>query len=223
MIFVHSIFLPMSNAFLIEYQEGLVLVDAGIPGDARRILAAVHALGKPLRLVFITHAHFDHYGAANAVRAQTGAPLAIHTADAVAMSQGRTPIRRTRARGRLALPFLPLLALWRTRLQTLPDLVLQDGDILPIEGLSASLLHTPGHTRGSSCLLLAEDGQAPTAAFAGDLVTAGRKPALQRLYADDWVQMQASLARLKSLNPAQVYCAHGHGPIPGEVLQKIRE
>lgn len=220
---IHTLSLPMSSAFLIENDHGLTLVDAGAPGDARQIIGAVEELGKTLRLIFITHAHFDHYGSANAVRAETGAPVAIHSADADAMAQGRTPIRLARGRGVLALPFLPLLALWKKRLQTTPDRILQDGDRLDDYGLPAYVLHTPGHTAGSCCLILENGVHEADAAFAGDLVTAGRQPALQRLYANDWGQLHDSLARLQALHPARVYAAHGHGPIGTQALQKIEK
>jgi hydroxyacylglutathione hydrolase len=211
----------MSNAFLIENDQGLVLVDAGAPGDQGKILEKIDSLGKPLRLIFITHAHFDHYGAARAVRTETGAPLAIHADDASAMAQGLTPIRSARGRGRLILPFLPLLTLLKKRLQTPPDLLLEDGDRLEPYGLCAHILHTPGHTPGSGCLLLDNKDHNITAAFAGDLVTAGRQPALQRLYADDWSQLKTSLKKLQAQKPVLTYVAHGRGPIERAVLQEI--
>jgi glyoxylase-like metal-dependent hydrolase (beta-lactamase superfamily II) len=219
---IHTLYLRMSNAFLIENDQGIILVDTGMPGDERRILEKVDSLGKPLRLIFITHAHFDHYGAARAVRSKTGAPLAIHTGDASAMAQGLTPIRSARGRGRLTLPFLPLLALWKKQLQTTADVLLKDGDQLDNYGLCARVLHTPGHTPGSCCLLLENEMQKTTAAFAGDLVTAGRQPALQQLYADDWEQLNTSLERLRACHPDRVFAGHGSHPITAEGLQGIK-
>lgn len=208
--------LRMSSTYLIENQNGLYLIDAGSPGDERRIMQAIHQSGKPLRLIFITHAHFDHYGAAAALRKGTGAPILIHHADAQAMAEGKTPIRQARGRGRLTLALMPLFKRWLPSIPTRADFSMQDGDRLEDYGLDAVLLHTPGHTTGSSCLIA--EG---THAFSGDLVTANRRPRVQRFYADDWSQIPASVARLQAANPELVYTGHGIRPITSDQLQNL--
>ncbi|MEE8120077.1 MAG: MBL fold metallo-hydrolase [Anaerolineales bacterium] len=66
---VHLLPLRMSNAYLIELPAALVLIDAGSPGDTQKILSRLNAfIGKPLRLIHITHAHLDHYGAAASIQ-----------------------------------------------------------------------------------------------------------------------------------------------------------
>ncbi|MEM5775286.1 MAG: MBL fold metallo-hydrolase [Anaerolineaceae bacterium] len=185
MIRVHTIQTRLSNAFLLENETGLFLVDACAPGSHVRVLQEVERLRKQLKLIFITHAHFDHYGSAAAVKAATQAPIAIHSADAAAMARGLTPIRSARGRGRLSLPLVPLMNRLITRWKTEADVLVQDGSRLDEYGLPARVLHTAGHTPGSTCLLV-QNGRTGPLAFTGDLVTAGRVPALQRLYADDW-------------------------------------
>ena len=219
---IHTLALRMANAYLIEGEESLTLVDSGPPGQAARILAEVKRLRKPLRLIFLTHAHFDHFGSAAQVRAHTGAPVAIHQADARALAHGQTPIGSARGRGRLSLPFLPLLALFNRRLRTVPDVLLSDGDRLEPYGLPARLLHTPGHTAGSSCLLLdGAPGRPSLAAFAGDLLTAGRTARIQRLYAQDWAQLAKSLTRLQAARPERVYAGHGQHKIDTQALLEM--
>ena len=91
---VHTIFTPMATTYLIESESGLVLIDAGLPGHERHILGRMQRLGRDdLRLIFITHAHLDHYGSAAALKRLTGAVIAIHRAGEKAMAQGKTPIR----------------------------------------------------------------------------------------------------------------------------------
>jgi glyoxylase-like metal-dependent hydrolase (beta-lactamase superfamily II) len=210
--------LRMSSAYLLENRNGLYLVDAGSPGDERRIMKSIQQRGKPLRIIFITHAHFDHYGAAAAIRRQTGASIAIHSADVQAMAEGKTPIRMARGRGRLTHALMPLFEPWMPKIPTRTDLPMQDGDRLDSFGLDAALLHTPGHTPGSSCLIIDK-----TLAFAGDLVIANQRPHVQRFYADDWSQITTSLARLQALNPELVYTGHGIKPINADTLQKLRK
>jgi hydroxyacylglutathione hydrolase len=213
---VHPLPLRMSSAYLLENQDGLYLVDAGSPGAENKILQAIQKLNKSLRLIFITHAHFDHYGAVTALRRLTGAPVAIHAADAQAMAEGKTPIRYARGRGRLVRALQPLLEHWIPLEPTSADLLLQDGDRLDDHGLDARLLHTPGHTPGSSCLVVEE-----RLVFAGDLLSANGRPHAQHLFADDWSQIPASLARLQAARPEWVYAGHGIKPVSGATLQKL--
>lgn len=220
MLTIHPIRSRMANAYLIENENVLFLADACEPGRHAQILRTVNALGKPLKLIFITHAHFDHYGSAGALRALSGAKIAIHQTDAEAMARGQTPIRSARGRGRLSRPFLPLVNRPHSRLGTQADLLLQDGSRLDDYGLPGQVLYTPGHTAGSACLLV-EGGGSGLLAFGGDLVIGGRHPHLQGLYADDWDQLARSLARLQAARPALVYPGHGRYPIPGDVLQKL--
>jgi len=217
---VHPLLLRMSCAYLIETDSSLVLVDAGPPGFHRPILQAVAQLEKELQLIFITHAHFDHYGSAAAVRKHTGAKIAVHTADAQAMAHGQTPIRSGRARGRWSTPFFPLLNMPMAWLRTPADILLEDGEKLDLPGLAAYLVHAPGHTAGSSCLVV-ENGTASPLAFTGDLVVGGRRPHLQSLYADVWSQLPASLARIQALHPHPVYTGHSIHPIDGDVFRRL--
>ena len=214
---VHGLHLRMSRAYLLETETGLVLIDAGIPGDERWILGAMRRLGRDdLRLIFITHAHFDHYGSAAALRRATKAPVAVHREDAEAMADGLTPIGRARGLGPLSQAALAVSQAIVRAPATPADLLLADGDCLP--GLSAltRVVHTPGHTPGSCCLLV--DRQM---AFVGDLITSTFRPRVQCRFATDWSQIPTSLARLQSLRPALVYPGHGPGPIPGDVLQAL--
>lgn len=222
MITVYPIHSWMANAYLLENESGLYLVDACSPGAQRQILDMIKALKKELRLIYITHAHFDHYGSAAAVQRLTGAKIAIHAADARAMALGQTPIRSAHGRGRLSLPFAGLVNIPNRRLGAQADALLQDGERLDAYGLTGRVLHTPGHTPGSTCLLVDNLPENGLLAFTGDLVTGGRSPALQRLYADDWTQLSQSLARLQAARPVYAYPGHGKRPIPADVLQQLR-
>ena len=128
---VHTIHIGGVCAFLIETESGLVLVDAGWPRTEQPILRRMRALGRSdLRLIFITHAHLDHYGSAAALRRLTGAPIAIHRADAEFMARGETPVRSARSWGRLGRWFLRV---GHGRAWVEPasaDVLLDDGDAL---------------------------------------------------------------------------------------------
>jgi hydroxyacylglutathione hydrolase len=214
---VHTIRNWMAPAYLIEYEQGLALVDTGGPGAEHRLLRTIQELGRgELRLIFITHAHLDHYGNAAAVRSLTGAPLAVHPADAPAMQRGETIIGSARGRGRLAQRLMPFVQSFLRPTPTNPDLLLEDGQDLSQFGFPAVVLHTPGHTIGSCCLVV--DGHL---VFAGDLISNTGRPHFQRYYAQDWSQLALSLGRLISLQPEWIYPGHGLKPISGRTLQNI--
>jgi glyoxylase-like metal-dependent hydrolase (beta-lactamase superfamily II) len=214
---IHSLHAGMGTVHLIEAEEGWVLVDAGSPGHAEQILEALQALGGgALRLIYITHGHFDHYGSARALQRETGAPIAIHEADEAAMAAGRTPIRSTHGYGRVARLFLPLVE-WILRPQpTRANVVLADRERLDIYGLDAVVLHTPGHTPGSTSLIVG--GQV---AFVGDLLSTRGGLHVQDLYATDWSRLGHSLARLQAYAPERIYPGHGRRPASGAALQAL--
>jgi glyoxylase-like metal-dependent hydrolase (beta-lactamase superfamily II) len=211
---IHPLTLGFVQAYLIETPAGLVLVDCGMPRQEGAILRAMQQLGRDdLKLIFITHAHADHYGSAAALARLTGAPVAIHRADAQAMANGETPTRGSKL-------LLQTLTSLLTRLSPTPpvqaEVLLEDGDSLAEYGLPSVVVHTPGHTAGSCCLVL-EDGSG----FVGDMVSTSRKPSLQRMFIEDPVQLRESYIRLRGLKLAKVYGGHGSRILTGEELDHL--
>ncbi len=167
-----------ANAWLVRVPGGAVLVDAGLPGSAPAIAAFLAAQGlasSELKAIVLTHHDPDHGGGAAALRALTGAPVAIHPHDAPVLAGGFTaaaakgPWRPATALRRLArlgheLGMAAMVRLpwpgnpWR---RLAPDLLLRDGDLL--HGLR--VIHAPGHTAGSVALATPEG-----ALLAGDAV-----------------------------------------------------
>jgi glyoxylase-like metal-dependent hydrolase (beta-lactamase superfamily II) len=62
------------NCYLIRENDGLTLLDTGLPGSADDILAAAQTLGAPIRRILLTHAHMDHVGSVDALIAKLKAP-----------------------------------------------------------------------------------------------------------------------------------------------------
>jgi len=50
------------NCFFVHEEDGLTLIDTGLPGSATGILRAAAAVGRPIRRILLTHAHWDHAG-----------------------------------------------------------------------------------------------------------------------------------------------------------------
>jgi glyoxylase-like metal-dependent hydrolase (beta-lactamase superfamily II) len=84
-----------------------------------------------------------------------------------------------------------------------PDLFLHDGQRLDEFGFKATVIHIPGHTRGSIGLLT-DDG----ALFAGDTFTNRSKPDVAT-YVENASELENSIRRLKTLPVKTVYPGHG--------------
>jgi glyoxylase-like metal-dependent hydrolase (beta-lactamase superfamily II) len=133
----------VANVYLVLVEDGLLVVDSGMPGNAKRILAFVERLGRQRRevhTIVLTHWHPDHMGSAAELSRLTGARIAIHELDAPVLSGTQRP-----QKGRLAMAVL--YRLFRVR-PVVPDLTLHDGDT--IHGFQ--VVHVPGHTAGSIAL-----------------------------------------------------------------------
>ena len=219
---VHIIQAGMGCAHLIEGDAGLVLVDAGSPGNEHRILRQMRAVGRravgrdDLRLILITHAHFDHDGSAAALRRLTGAPIAIHRDDAGALARGETRLGAARGRGIAGQVALRFLGNCLRPEPASADILLEEGDHLGRYGLDAVVLHTPGHTPGSCCLLVERQ-----IVFVGDLLSNNGRPSIQRYYAQDWSLIGDSVDRVQAARPEWVYTGHGRRPMSGETLQRL--
>ncbi|TCJ21947.1 MBL fold metallo-hydrolase [Microbacterium sp. PI-1] len=146
---------------------GIHLVDPGwSSGENLRYL--INELGRTgrgidqLRSVTMTHGHLDHIGLADELRARTGAALLMHTDEAASLSGSALTrwdsdelARRFdewEAPPKLATALAKVLSNRLPTRTVVPDVTLEDGALLPIEGRRIEVLWTPGHTPGHICL-----------------------------------------------------------------------
>jgi glyoxylase-like metal-dependent hydrolase (beta-lactamase superfamily II) len=95
---VHVVPMGMANAFLIEDDDGLTLIDAGFPGKEAVVFGAIRRLGlssDKLKHLIFTHGHPDHIGSAAAIVRETGARTYMHPLD-IPMAQRGGPFRPMR-------------------------------------------------------------------------------------------------------------------------------
>ncbi|AGF73777.1 MBL fold metallo-hydrolase [Corynebacterium halotolerans] len=81
---VHLIQHANVNCWLLEDDDGLTLVDAGLPGTWSELEDGVNTLGhrlEDIRTLVLTHAHFDHVGMARRLVRQLGLPVHAHSED----------------------------------------------------------------------------------------------------------------------------------------------
>src|ERR1700739_1874310 len=153
---VHLVPMGTSNAYLIERDEGLTLIDAGFPDRQAHVFAAIRGLSRSLdqlkHLIF-THGHPDHIGSAAAIVQKTGARTYMHPLD-ISLAESGGPFRPLKAAPGLLPPVLCRL-FYHPNEPVEPvsiDQPLTDGELLPVAG-GIEVIHTPGHCAGQVALL----------------------------------------------------------------------
>ncbi len=163
------------------------------PGDnIPQILSRLQKHGLTLRQIVVTHAHIDHVGGATQLRKLTGAP--------VLMNQQDLPL----------LGMMEMQAGWigvPTPEVAPPDASAEDGLAIGLATLPAEVLHTPGHTPGSICLLF----PAQQLLLAGDTLFAGSIGRTD-LPGGDGHQILRSLRDRLLVLPDATRVVPGHGP-----------
>ena len=153
---VHIVPMGASNAYLIEGDDGLTLIDAGFPGKAAAVLATIRGLGHSLaqlkHLIF-THGHPDHIGSAAAIVRETGARTYLHPLD-IPTAESGGPFRPLKGAPGLLRPVLCRLFFHpNERVEPVTiDEPLTDGELLPVAG-GIEVIHTPEHCAGQVALL----------------------------------------------------------------------
>lgn len=135
-----------------------LLVDA--PPEPGPILDRLAASGLRLVALLATHGHVDHVGGVGSVARAQDHPVAVHIHDAD-RHMLLDPVGTSGALGRI-------LESQGTDVRP-PETVhgLDDGERLSGAGVTLTAIHTPGHTKGSTCFLLEAEGEAPVM-FSGD-------------------------------------------------------
>ena len=84
-------YLGFVNAYLVAEDDGLTLVDAVLPGGAKRILTAAETIGAPIKRIALTHAHGDHIGSLDKLAtALPGVEVLISERDARLLRKDKT-------------------------------------------------------------------------------------------------------------------------------------
>lgn len=171
-----------TNCYILCDEEAAVcaVID---PGDEpRRIAAAIAGTGCTPEMILLTHGHFDHYtGVEGLLELYPALPVYIHRADTADKPGGEL--------------LFPHLGEKNQRYY-------QEGDQLPLGGLTVRVMETPGHSKGSVCLLVGD------VIFCGDTLfrlSCGRTD----FPGGDYREILESLKRLAQL-PGDYTCYPGH-------------
>ncbi len=201
---VHHVDGSNANSYVVEEADGsLSVVDAGMQGDGKKILAYVTTkmMRKPsdVRTIVLTHCHVDHVRGAAALKAATGAKVAVHEADADFVSgKAKYPLPG----GAIGFFFRLLSPFFRVA-PVVPDLRLKENDRVG----RLTVIHTPGHTPGSISLYDKDD----KVLFVGDAARflKGRLQGPAPQFTPDMGQAKASIGRLSKLEFEVMLSGHG--------------
>lgn len=217
---IHAIPLGFDTCYVLK-ADGVVVIDAGQPNKGRhfsRGLAQASIRPDSVGLILLTHAHWDHMGSAAEIRAITGAPLAVHEAEATWVEHGKPPLppgitpwgKVFMSIHRLFMPLIRVPACPVDR--RMPDEAVR----LEEFGIPGVAVPTPGHSPGSISIVL-ETGEA----FVGDLAM-NRPPLTLRprlsILGDAPEVVTRSWARILELGATRIFPAHGP-PFDADVIE----
>lgn len=136
-----------TNTYIVFDQDTLegVLID---PGDKEEMIVnKIEEYKVKPQAILLTHGHFDHIGAADGLRKRYGIEIYVMEAEKELMASEDN-----------------LASLIRRQISLSADKYLQDNDVITIAGITFKVLHTPGHTIGSCCYYVENEG----VLFSGD-------------------------------------------------------
>jgi len=165
-----------NNIWILGDSSEVVVIDAA--HDAQAIRKAVG--DRNVTAILCTHSHNDHVNAAPALSKALDAPVLLNPADRVVWD--------------LTHPDLE------------PDGEIEDGETFTIAGIDLKMIHTPGHSPGSTCFYAPDLG----VVFTGDTLFQGGPGATGRSYSDYGVILDSIAAKLFSL-PDETVVRTGHG------------
>lgn len=164
-----------ANAFLIDGDDGVVLIDAGVPKRHQVILDGLRSIGRSpseVIAILVTHGHTDHFGSARTLRDETSAPVIASVGDAPYL-RGEQPPPPPPI---FDVPILNLVTHLIPSAQPMTvDHAVTSGPVPIASDISA--IATPGHTRGHISFLLDRHGGV---LFAGDSAMATRSGGVTR-------------------------------------------
>ena len=209
----------VANTYILVDDDGLTIVDTGLPRSEKKILAYVSSLGKSageVKRIILTHSDLDHVGSLTALQRATGARTYTSQIEADAIATGQPSRQITSSGFSLRRILFALVGPFFKAKPFQVDEILAESQTLPVLG-GLRVVETHGHTPGHISLF----APAVEVLFCGDSMVTdengihGSRPAVtwDSDQAKESVRKQAELG-------ASIVCS-GHGPVVKEAAGKF--
>ena len=185
-----------ANTYVIISNSHAIVVDPSV--STQTIINAVSEQGAEIEKIILTHGHFDHITSIDTLRAKTNAPVMIHKCDAEMLTDGAKNA------------FLTIFG--RDCAYSPANLLFEHGDEIALGDEVVKVIHTPGHSKGSSCFLCGDFMITGDTLFSDNI---GRCD----LWSGNGALMRSSLENLGALpQNLKIYPGHGAPSTLGSAL-----
>ena len=218
---IFRLMLGLNSCYLIRGKD-VVMIDGGMPKKLKvfkRVLTRLDINPSDIKLIVLTHSHFDHSGTAGEIREFTGAKIAIHESERTYVEDGGMIIPKgVNFYGKITKPWLFTIFKKISFPKFKPDILITD-DPYPLKdyGIDGNIIHTPGHTVGSISVIL-DSGEAFVGCMAHNGFPFRLRPGLP-IYAQDIEALKKCWKILIDSGIKMIYPGHGK-PFPLEKIKK---
>jgi glyoxylase-like metal-dependent hydrolase (beta-lactamase superfamily II) len=161
-----------TNCYLLVNGGQCLLVDTGTKEQSEKLMKAITTRRytmSDLKFIFLTHSHYDHAGSAKVIQEASGAQVIIHETEKENLAEGFTRIPKGTSTVFKFISFMgrngPMERKIGNYAPVSADMVFTDKLSLDGYGFDAEIIHTPGHTAGSSTLIVGEQAIVGDAMF----------------------------------------------------------
>lgn len=218
---IYDIQLGINHCYLIQGEE-IVMMDAGVAKKIRQFKKQLKKLNiepQDIKLIVVSHAHFDHVGSLADIAECTGAKVAVHKLDRENLESGRSEVPKGISRwGRISIKLLKPFMKEIIVPGVIPDIIIKDDEYsLEPYGIKGKIIHTPGHTMGSLSIIL-DSGDAFVGCMSHNMFPFTVRPRTP-IFAGYPDILNESWKKLMALNPKMIYPGHGKS-FPAEKMNR---
>lgn len=202
--------------------EGVIIIDGGDPHKIRNFKRGLEKASiKPeeIKLILLTHGHWDHIGSAKEIQTLTGARILLHQKDMHFLKENHPS--QPPGFNLWGEVIIACIKLYTSNMHISPfkvDIIAGDDEISLAEfGIPGKVVYTPGHSWGSVSILL-DGGQVFVGDLAMNMFPMRISPGLP-IFGDDIQAIRKSWQKLLDMGARMVYPAHGK-PFPVEILKE---
>lgn len=181
-----------TNCYIVEdnqTKESMV-IDPG--GEPKKIIEMLDALGiDNLKYIYLTHCHGDHFGGILELKEKKGGKILIHREDAEGLYN-------------IAISLTYYIGMEDITLEA--DSRVDDGDLIHVGNIEFKVIHTPGHTKGGTCLYCEKE----KLLFSGDTLFRGTWGRTD-LPTSDFPSIINSITNKLAILPDDTIVYPGHG------------